>query len=240
MGILDKNIFKTIGVYKLNNDDKIGTVACGTYDINAYNYFRQFSNNIDVLIESLRRNHYKLVLFVSYDKSLYNITNIGIMNKKQYNSGVFDKRIIKDVENIKPYFKFLNPSLNLSPKNIKNSIYYDEPFFHLKNGSIVCFWKPSFEKKLGTKNWKIIDGCFLYEFNQDILILTDIAKRHEAAVASERLAIDCRTGNVSLRFSNVIDDVFYKCIATYNNGWVVQKESKIPVYGYKLGKEEVG
>ena len=234
---ITSNIYKTIGVYKLVNNGKTGVITLGTMVDSFYNYYKQFENDIATLIEALKYHKHNLICYVCYDVASINLSNLQVCTEKFYNSKVFIKRVLRNINNIKPYIKYKNLNSSLNPLSIGNNIYYDAPFFQFADGKPLLIWTPVFEKNLTTSNFKVIDNCFLYEYKDSILLLVSINKRHIMADIYERLAIDLNTHRISLRFANVINiNTYLEFTAEFvNNKWNYLKYNETYIYGYKSG-----
>ena len=234
---INDNVYKTLGVYRLVKDNKVGIVTVCCCDSNLYNYYRNYAGNIVLLNSVLTNNNHNLICYVCYDTGDLNLNNLQDMPLIVYNNTLFQKRILRDQNKIKQYIKYLYPNSNLNGIKLTDNIIYDMPFFQDINGNILLCWKPTFKKDLGD-NYSVQKGIFLYEYSQEMLLLLDISKRHSTSKVYERLAIDFNSGRVSLRCANVINtNIFVDFTATYqNNQWVYQDYNETQIYGYKSGK----
>ena len=238
MSFIDSNIFKTLGLYTVYGSKK-GILAIGTYNLDVYNVCKRLGNIYNA-IYTVNNKGIKLTAFVCYDESFVNnFNNLTEFRKDLFTSDYLDKRIIRNKSKMLQFIKFNFPNSQLNPIRINDFLVYDCPIIHLSSGYSIL-WKPAFEDTLNKNNYKIIDNYFLYEYKRDILLLVDINKRHEASFIYERLAIDLKTNKASLQYTNIVNNVFTQCSCDYkNSNWVIQKINKVPVYGYKFGKDEV-
>ena len=238
MSFIDRNIFKTLDLYRINNGKKDGVLALGTFDWKLYNCCKQINNLQDELI-FCKGHGVKLICFVCYNSSLVEkVSNLKVFDFKYYKLDILDKRIVKNATKMLEYIKFYCSSLQLNPIIINEYLVYDKPVMHFASGHSIL-WKPAFEDTLNSNNFKIINNNFLYEYKRDILLLVDLNKRHEASFIYERLAIDYMRNRVSLQYSNIINNSLIQCNCVHNGtDWIIKNKTITPVYGYKFEKAD--
>ena len=224
---LDIDIFKPVYMYSVVKNGRRGYIVIGSCDIDIYSILVGNFN----AIYSVHADCYEY-FGVCNEK----IPNVAEIPYECIAKSKLRCRTLHTWDSFYSKIRLIFLNYNMKGIELADGIKYIEPAFVTKNNTVVCMFKSYLKKELDISDFKLSDGCILYEYKKSVLVLfKNELNKHTRVDFSERLVINMNNGRVTCDYKNIVGSCYFVGHYIYSGGWRCVSQKKYKIYGCKVG-----